>query len=129
MDGGKSDDITPLIDAQEQCIWRCVFNHKCVPFVRGEHWFTGKLSEVCPPMTNGSIEHCTNLLSIAGNGVSNRSHMLRTITGVLAVGQWYPFVPWQIRKDEMGRRYTSRPWLIPLKQGIGPNGKINPKSL
>jgi hypothetical protein len=74
MDGGETDDIAWFIDGDQQNVWRFVLNHKLVPLVMGEHRLAGELTEVCPPFSNGSIEHCTDLLSIAWNGASNRGH-------------------------------------------------------
>jgi hypothetical protein len=74
MDGGETDGNAWFIDGDQQYVWRFVLNHKLVPLVRREHRLASELSEVCPPFSNGSIEHCTDVLSIAWNGASNRGH-------------------------------------------------------
>ena len=77
MNGDDTDDIILFImlfiDGDQQYVWWRVVNHELVPLVRRKHRFASELSEVRPSLANGSIEHCTNLLSIACDGASNKA--------------------------------------------------------
>jgi hypothetical protein len=61
-----------------------VLNHDLVP-LRGEHRFASELSEVHPGFADGSIEYCTDLLSIAWNGDAEEKPYTRTLAGALTV--------------------------------------------